>query len=637
MHGAGAIVGIDRSTFERNRGTADAGSAMGYRGSQAQTILRLQCGAGSQSRSVRAARIAARSNRGGDAMRAIAQGRGVHVVLALLAMFAGVREARAFDTLFRNGFEHPLNYDSPLGANLDGVVDYSTSYNFVDAMKQSRAWITQDTTGSGVFDTGEEDCLDLDANGYLRTLAPVASRPGCAGTSYNAVATLFFFGDFPGHYPSGRYVVTYQGHGTISYFFAAHRNAALSTPGRDVLDVDAGSGGWMMRFDAIDAADPPRDIHVWMPGYDEHSGPSQLFHPDFLSLVRRNMVLRFMDWMQTNNSAQQDFVDRPMLDDVRWTEHGVPLEMMVELANRTDAQPWFNMPHRATDDYITQFALRVKALLRRDLRVYVEYSNEVWNGQFGQGAYVEAMGTAEYGNVGSGFDRRLNWHGERTAQMCDLWKAAWGGEASRVTCVLGAQAANAYTQTQSADCPLWSAGAPCSAHGIDAVAIAPYFGGYLDGPDTAATVQGWTTTTLFAELTNGGQVAGGPPGGALADVRGWIDAHHGAAVARSLHLVSYEGGQHLVGILGVENNDAITALFTSANRDARMGAAYAQHLVDWREHGGELFMNFTASSGYGKFGSWGAVEYLDAQDTPKQQALLGFIDANPCWWSGCTQ
>ena len=47
-------------------------------------------------------------------------------------------------------------------------------------------------------------------------------------------------------------------------------------------------------------------------------------------------------------------------------------------------------------------------------------------------------------------------------------------------------------------------------------------------------------------------------------------------------------------------------------------------------------MNFTASSGYGKFGSWGAVEYLDAQDTPKQQALLGFIDANPCWWSGCT-
>ena len=28
MHGAGAIVGIDRSTFERNRDTADAGSAM---------------------------------------------------------------------------------------------------------------------------------------------------------------------------------------------------------------------------------------------------------------------------------------------------------------------------------------------------------------------------------------------------------------------------------------------------------------------------------------------------------------------------------------------------------------------------------------------------------------------------------
>ncbi len=553
-----------------------------------------------------------------------------------LAALAIASPAAAFETIHRDGFDFPANHASPLGTNLDGVVDYSTSYNFIDAMKQSRGWITQDTTGSGVFDTGDEACLDLDARGYLRSLAPVAANPGCDTPSYNAVATLFSFGDFGGHYPGGRYVVTYDGSATISYFFAAHRNVALSTPGRDVLDVDSATGGWMMRFDAIDSGNPPRNIHVWMPGYDEHRGPGQLFHPDFLSLIRRNKVLRFMDWMQTNNSTQQDFAHRPHLDDVRWTEGGgVPLEMMVELSNRTDADPWFNMPHRATDDYITQFAQSVKRLLQRNRRVYVEYSNEVWNGQFGQGAYVESMGTAEYGNIGSGFDRRLNWHGERTAQMCDLWKAAWGADAARVTCVLGAQAANAYTQEQSADCPLWSTGAPCSAHGITAIAIAPYFGGYMDGPSTAATIETWSPDTLFAEIANGGQLAGGPAGGALAEARGWIAAQHAAAVARNLHLVTYEGGQHLVGILGIENNTTIEALFTGANRDARMGAAYATHLDDWRAGGGELFMNFTSSSGYGKFGSWGAVEYLDEPSTPKQNALLDFITANPCWWAGC--
>lgn len=554
--------------------------------------------------------------------------------LSLLAALCIALPAAAFDTIWRNGFDYAANRNSPLGTNLDGVVDYSTSYNFTDAMKQSRSWITADTSGAGVFDTDDRACLDLDENGYVRSLTPQSSNPGCSTPSYNAVSTLFFFGDFPGHYPSGRYIVTYDGQGDISYHFAAVRNVALSTPGRDVLDVNANAGGWMLRINAIAAGNHPRNIHVWMPGFDEHSGPSQLFHPDFLSLIRRNKVLRFMDWMGTNNSSQQEYADRPQLADVRWSEGNMPLEVMVELANRSDAHPWFTLPHRASNDYITRFAQDVKRLLRPDLRVYVEYSNEVWNGQFSQGAYVEAQGDAAYGNQGSGFDRRLNWYGQRSAQLCDLWKSAFGAQASRVVCVLGAQAANAYTLTQAADCPLWTAGQPCSAHGFSAAAIAPYFGGYLGHPNHAATVQTWTPTQLFAEI-NGGGLAGGPAGGSLAEVQDWITAHRAAAQQRGLQLVTYEGGQHLAGVLGNENNDAITSLFTSANRDARMGTAYTQHLNFWKSAGGELFMHFTASSGYGKFGSWGAVEYLDQTSTPKHNALMQFIDNNPCWWADC--
>ncbi len=39
-------------------------------------------------------------------------------------------------------------------------------------------------------------------------------------------------------------------------------------------------------------------------------------------------------------------------------------------------------------------------------------------------------------------------------------------------------------------------------------------------------------------------------------------------------LVPYEGGQHLVGIRGAENDDALTALLTAANADPRMGKLY---------------------------------------------------------------
>lgn len=554
----------------------------------------------------------------------------VRVISLLLFTLLSLGDAVA-QGIFSNGFEGTSNRATSLGNNLDGVADYASSYNFVDAMKQSRTWITQNTQ-SGIFDTEDAACLDLDANGYVQSMTPQA---GCAAPNYNAVGTLFFFGDLNGHYPSGRYVVTYEGQGDISYHFAATKNLALSAPGRDVLDVNAANGGWMMRIDAITAGNHPRNIHVWMPGFDEGNGPAQRFHPDFLALIAHNRVLRFMDWMGTNGSSAEHFVDRPQVDDVRWTEGQMPIEVMVDLANRVNADPWFNMPHRATDDYMTQFASLVKSLLRADRLVYVEYSNEVWNGQFSQGNYIEDQGTATFGAQGSGFDRRLNWHGLRTAQMCDLWKATWGTEADRVVCVLGAQAANAYTQTQAADCPMWTTGRPCTGHGLAAVAIAPYFGGYIGGPEYQSVVQGWTLDDLFSELTSGGQLSGGPSGGAIAETAGWIASHRSAANTRSLSLIAYEGGQHLVGIFGVENNNAITDLLTSANRDPRMGQAYAAYLSQWKAQGGELFVNFTASGDYSKWGSWGAVEFLDQPSTPKQQALRDFGLSHPCWWAGC--
>ena len=121
---------------------------------------------------------------------------------------------------------------------------------------------------------------------------------------------------------------------------------------------------------------------------------------------------------------------------------------------------------------------------------------------------------------------------------------------------------------------------------------------------------------------------------------GWpgLDRAHAELNTRGMKLIAYEGGQHLVGILGVENNQAVTDLFAAANREARMGAAYTQYLQSWKDNGGELFVHFTLTFGFGRFGSWGALESLtQAPDPPKQQAIEDFMQANPCWWNGCEQ
>ncbi|UXI70148.1 hypothetical protein [Tahibacter amnicola] len=502
-------------------------------------------------------------------------------------------------------------------------------------MKQSRTWITQHTQSSA-WDTGDFACLDLDANGYVRSLVPRTDHPDCTEPDYNAVSTLFFYGEnWHGHYPAGRYTVTWEGRGKLEYFFAARKNDADSSDHRDALDVDPSESGFMLRISEIDPEDPVRNIHVWMPGFDENTGPSQLFHPDFLRLIRRNKVLRFMDWMMTNNSNEKEFATRPKRPDVRWTEHGVPLEIMVELSNRTDTHPWFNMPHQATDDYMMRFAQMVKRQLRRDLNVYVEYSNEIWNRIFTQGTYVRDHGVGLFGAADE-WESRFTWHGMRSAQMCDIWKAAFGDQADRVVCVLGGWASNAYMSRVAAECTLWTDGRPCRGHGLTAMAIAPYFGGYLGDDPYFDTVKNWNLDKLFTEITQGGQLTGGPAGGSLAEARRWMDAHADVVDDLGMHLVAYEGGQHLAGVpVAAQESQTLTRLFTSANRDARMGAIYTQYLNQWKAAGGEMMVHFNASGMYSKYGSWGAVEFLDQQNTQKQTAIRNFIQNTPCWWTGC--
>jgi hypothetical protein len=543
-----------------------------------------------------------------------------------------------------------------LGTNLEVVEDYAVAYPFSDLFKQSRPWFTAHPQR---FDTNQAAQLPLDADGW------VTSLPACTTNSaqYCWARTVFNAGDNP--YPTGRYTVMWQGEGVISYGGGARRVPELSAPGRDIVEIN-GNALWFLTLESTNSQNHVRNLRVIAPGIDPAAAPT--FHPDFVRQLAPYRTVRFMDWMRTNGNGyggqpnvQQDFSQRARLSQAHWTrENGVPLEAMIELANVSSTEPWFTIPHRATDAYVDQFAALVLAQLAPGRRVYVEYSNEVWNGAFPQGGEIEARGNQLYGNLGDPFIRRLNAHGQRSAEICRVFKTRFGAQSGRVTCVLGAQAANAFTATEAADCPLAvQVGArtrPCSAD-LDAVAIAPYFGNYLDLPANADELQTWTVTQLFTELTTGGQLRHTYPNvatpctenwppqetgtcatSALAEVVPWIQAHGRETRARSLRLLSYEGGQHLVGVFGVENNDAVTNLFVAANRDARMGGVYATYLDAWRQAGGELFVHFTLTFASGKYGSWGALEALTPTvRPPKAQALDAWGAANSCWWSGCVE
>jgi hypothetical protein len=529
------------------------------------------------------------------------------------------------------------NSQSPLGINLARVAYYSTEVPFLDLMHMPKQWITH-SKSDDTWDTNEQQYLDLDSDGWPKSLMAVNEPNPQRFTSLGVVLLFHLSATVNGYYPTGRYLVLYDGQGTLSYGFDA--SLVSHSAGRDEINIaHASPAGIDLR---IMATDPKhngnylRNIRVVKAENAAALAGGQLFNPAFLGLLRNFRALRFMDWFATNGSPLSSWASRPVPSNVFWgSAKGVPIETAVQLANALSADPWLNLPHQADDTYFREMATLVHAQLRSGQKVYVELSNEVWNGIFPQYDYAVSQGRTLWSGQpggGGGYEWNRNWYGMRVAQMCDAWKAVWGADAGRIVCVLAAQASNTQDATEALTCRYWR-GAPCAAHNINAVAIAPYFGFKVPAAWTSQPDSG--LGSLFQSLYSQNDPSI-PASGSLGQAAQWEAAYRAVLVAYKLPLIAYESGQSFANGSAALNN-----LYFAANRDPRMRAAYATYLSQWKASGGQLMLLYNDISAADDSGSWGALESI-MQTTiplssapPKWQAIQGFIAVNPCWWPGC--
>ncbi len=513
-----------------------------------------------------------------------------------------------------------------LGTNLHGISDHSTQMPFIDGFKSSRRWITQcdrnrDPNCRETWNTKEFDKLDLDQWGWVKSLPAPEEDP-----TYTQVAALMYRSVAP--YPGGTYIVLYEGEGKMEYDFDADKDEAASTPGRDVLRVDPSDKGILLKITETDpnkTGNYIRNIRV-IPAEYEQTYESVLFNPTFIEKTKHYDALRFMDWMATNHSSQSEWQNRPKIQKASYSYGGgVPIEIMVELANRLQVNPWFNMPHKATDEYIRKFAELIKDTLDPNLTAYVEYSNEVWNPQFEQFHWVKDNGPI------SGGKNSFQPYGVRTAQMCDIWQAVFADEKQRIQCVISTQTANRWGAKQVLECDKWSE-APCYQHGIDVLAISSYFSGKLGQPKYEKTVESWIDDPSIDEFEQGiAQLKDGSVLETDGNVEGLKEQfQHYTEVAKSknLKLVIYEGGNHVVGVKGVQNNDKLTKYFNQLNRHPGFYDLYQDMLNAWQDPEGvrTVFMHFSDISRYGKWGSWGSLEHVTQDRSPKYDALKDFVN-----------
>jgi hypothetical protein len=444
--------------------------------------------------------------------------------------------------------------------------------------------------------------------------------------------------EFGDRYPGGRYLVRYKGEGKLNFGSAAR--IVSERRGETLIEVTPNDGGIYLWVDATNPANYLREIEIIMPGgicegdpfrhvasarecdsrrYLSFSdNPNILFYPVFASQLRGYSVLRFMDWMQTNSSPVATWAQRTPLTYSTWAaKSGAPVEVMIALANLAGAHPWFTLPHQSDEAYARSFAQMLKEKLDPALGVYVEHSNEVWNTLFAQHAYLTARARA--------FGVTLpQYHALRTRTLAGVFKAELGAE--RVVAVLGGQAVSTWASTSGLDYLRGRLGA--AATGIDAVAIAPYFG----VSPTPAEAGRFTAMSLDAFINHVRTTV-------FAGERAHMRNHRTVASKYGLRLLAYEGGQHMVGVGPAQDDQALNALFDSFNRDPRIKQLYLDYLAIWKREGGELFMHFNDVSRYTKWGRWGALEYVaqPRSESPKFDALMTFIEGNPVWWTARAQ
>lgn len=527
--------------------------------------------------------------------------------------------------------------DPTLSFGLSGVSDWSTAMPFLDLMKTARPFLANGDGKWGLLSNAQlEDGGYLDANGWPTKLPAGATSIttvwdwGNSAADPNAAASR-----------AGVYVLTYEGSGALK--LGGDVRVISSEPGRIVFENKTG-GKMLLDITATDPAgtgDYIRDISMVPQEYEALHAAGAIFNPEWLEVVADARELRFMDWMKTNNSVQSDWADRPQVTDASWTGGGgVPLEVMVELANQTGTDPWFTIPAQATDEYIRSFATYVRDHLDPGLVAKVEYSNETWNWAFKQTKWMDAQAKALWGEKAT----NLDYVAMRATQTAVIWDEVFGTQAeARVENVLGTQTANPWVANRLLTAPVWKANNPAGfvdpASVFDSLAVTTYFGN--------ATV---SKTDLRAELIAVLKTPGVDANAWLAErlmdpdysrsipqiATFWTD-NKAVADRFGLDLIAYEGGQHVhhsFAVSGLTEADLalLTDFLTDFVRSPEMGKLYATLWDAWAEVSDGAFMQFGDVGAASKWGSWGLLSAL-GDLTPRAEVLFA-NNADEASWFG---
>lgn len=525
-----------------------------------------------------------------------------------------------------------------LGMNLAEVVHYGSQLPFIDVMRSGARW-TGHLPGQwgGLDETALREAGALDEDGWVIAVPRGATK----------VSTFVLF-DIPAGMTStaGRWHARWEGSAYLGFSggvrdvrYGENSASFEYLPGQGAVTIEFRRGSL-------------RNLSVVHERHLAAFEAGAVFNPDWLARIGDMEILRFMDWTRTNNSTVERWEQRAQVGDYTWERRGVPLEILIRLANETAAEPWFTLPHLADDEYVRQHARMVRDSLRPDLRAWYELSNEIWNWSFQQANWAEQQARARW-------NRDWAWvqYGAiRAAEAMRVVDAVYADAPERRVRVLGLFTGWLGLEADMLEAPDYRAEDPAHRpphEAFDALAVTGYFSGELHNESRQEMIRGWLAESLAAARSEGvamglsgaaldrhvsdhrfdraialagaelldGSVSGNPEN----SVRDLLDrtlAHHARVAADyGKALVMYEGGTHVAASPADHGNAELIAFFEALNYSAEMGDLYRALIAGWQALTPAPFVAYMDVGRPSPWGAWGHLRHLD-DDNPRWRALI---------------
>jgi hypothetical protein len=510
-----------------------------------------------------------------------------------------------------------------IGINIDGsCLDYNTDKPFADAMRSHRSsyfnvprdanyWATQDAqylVWAGLNTHNNQGTYKLSFKGQA-DISLSGQGASYTNKSYNAATNV----------TTADVIISDPNNDQLWITFTNTRRTPSGGTNTGVTDIK------LMRPVA--------------PGSTQSYPEDRVYTDYFLAALAPFEAIRFMDWTATNTCGDSLWSDRTLWTHASqnppnlpnrtygWQGRGGSWESVIMLCNLTGKDAWINIPHKATDDYITQLARLFRdgnehtPGLRSDLHLYVEYSNEVWNwaGAFAQTPWVRDKGKSygqplNFDGETDDFTLGLRYKALRTVQISDIFRSTFGDSQmmSRIRPVLEwQQGYNDLTARTLNFIDRWfnkhdSRSTVTNPHPVNYYIYGGSGSAYWDPGPVSGTLtidNIWTMGRMNASVWENDVV---------------LDANWAAAFG--IKQLAYEGG-------AIDGDYGNAAVVRQANGDARMTNNFITHHKAWNHRDGDLLMYFNLSTGQQP--GLGILQQIDNLTVPKYQAITTLKSMTP--------